>query len=211
MTGFIQAFVRATGWPAQFLCFRAKVLCQDKTVQGRHIRGSAIIVSNHTAVYDYAVFLFVFFTRTLRYQMAEVLFSKKVLGPFLRLMGGIRIDRNSNNLGFMRKSEDVLRRGGVVGIFPEGRLPLKTETPPIAFKPGAAFLALSSGVKVIPVYTDGSYFKKQRAHVVIGTPMYAQDYINEGASEKENIDAFTQALRQRIIELRGLADGAKRH
>ena len=67
--------------------------------------------------------LFVFPWRTLRYQMAEVLFRKKVLGPFLKAMGGIYLDRDSADMGFMGKSMDILHQGGVVGIFPEGRLP----------------------------------------------------------------------------------------
>ncbi len=209
MTRFMQFFVRVTGWPVQFLCFRTRVIYQDRAAQGRFIRGGAIIVSNHTAVYDYAVFLFVFFARVLRYQMAEVLFKKRPLGFFLKLMGGIRIDRDSTDLGFMGKSLEALKEGGVVGVFPEGRLPVKGETTPIAFRPGAAYLSMASGAKVIPVYTDGSYFRLKRAHVVIGVPMRPEDYTDTGKSEKENIAAFTEAMRNRIIELRGLADGRK--
>ena len=48
-------FVKLTGWPVQLLCFRTKVLYEDRKVQGRRIRGPAILVSNHTSVYDYAV------------------------------------------------------------------------------------------------------------------------------------------------------------
>ena len=123
MIRFFNNFVKATGWPTQLICFRTKVYYENKAVQSRRIRGSAILVSNHTAVYDYAVMLFVFFTRTLRYQMAEVLFGKKVLGPFLKNMGGILVDRDSTNYSFMSESAKILEQGGVVGIFPEGRLP----------------------------------------------------------------------------------------
>ena len=58
-------FAKITGWPLQWLCFRTKVLYEDPSVQKRHIRGSAIVISNHTSIYDYAVFLFVFWTRTM--------------------------------------------------------------------------------------------------------------------------------------------------
>jgi len=194
-------FVKITAWPVQFLCFRTRVTYEDRKKQGRRIRGSAIIVSNHTAVFDYAVFLFVFFGRTLRYQMAELLFSKKFLGPLLRRLGGIYVDRNGSNLGFMQQSIDILRKGGVVGVFPEGRLPREGETPPIAFRPGAAFLALTTGVKIIPVYTNGSYFQKKRARVVIGTPIDPRAFADPDRTEKENIDRLTQEMRQRIIRL----------
>ena len=200
-------FVKLTGWPAQLLCFRTKVCYEDKSVQSRRIKGPAIIVSNHTSVYDYAVMLFVFFTRTLRYQMAELLFDKRFLGTFLRMLGGIYIDRNSSNMGFMNESAAVLQKGGVVGVFPEGRLPREGETPPLAFRPGAAYLSSATGVKVIPVYTNGSYFNKKRARVVIGKPMYPADHHSADRTEKENLEAFACEMRNKILELRAMIDG----
>lgn len=209
MIRFMNAFVKLTGWPAQLIVFRTKYYYEDKSVQSRRIKGPAIIVSNHTAVYDYACMLFVFFTRTLRYQMAELLFEKKLLGPFLKLLGGIYINRNATDLGFMSESETILKKGGVVGIFPEGRLPLESETPPIEFKPGAAYLALASGVKVIPVYTNGAYFSKKRAKVVIGKPIDPTLFDDRSRTDKENIERLTEAMRAKIIELRGLTDEPK--
>jgi len=207
MIRLFQAFVRLTGFLPAFVCFRTKVSYEDRSAQGRHISGPAIIVSNHTSVYDYAVMLFVFLTRTLRYQMAEVVLDKKVLGPFLRLMGGIRIDRRAHEFSFMDESLSVLRQGGVVGIFPEGRLPLKGETPPNPFLPGAAMLSLTSGVKVIPVWTNGSYFCLKRARVVIGRPMDPEDYAGPGLTEKERLLRYSAAMRERVVRLKELADG----
>lgn len=204
MIRLVNAFVKITGWPAQFIVFRTKVSYQDKLKQSRRIKGAAIIVSNHTSVFDYACMLFVFFSRTLRYQMAELLFDKKPLGSFLKLMGGIYIDRNGSDLGFMNESARILKKGGVVGVFPEGRLPLKTETPPIDFRPGAAYLALSTGVKIIPVYTNGAYFTLKRARVVIGEPIDPAEFDDRTRSDRENIERLTDALRTRIIELRDM-------
>ena len=206
MISFVNWFVKITGWPVYCILFRTKVTYEDKSVQGRHIRGPAIIVSNHTSVFDFAVMLFVFLTRTLRYQMAELLFKKRFLGKFLRLLGGIYIDRSSSDMGFIGESAAVLKKGGVVGIFPEGRLPLPDETPPIAFRPGAAYLSKASGVKVIPVYTNGSYFSKKRARVVIGRPMDPADFCGY-ETEKQNLEAFASAMRDKIVELRDMLDG----
>lgn len=198
---FFNAFVKITAWPVQCLCFRTKISYEDKALQGRRIKGGAIIISNHTSVFDYAVYLFVFFSRTLRFQMAEVLFKKKLLGLFLKCMGGIFVDRDSHDLGFIARSQEVLERGGVVGVFPEGRLPRKGEERPLPFKSGAAFLALSSGAPVIPVYTNGSYFSKKRARVVIGRPVFAEDLVPRDLSDREKIDLLSSALRERVKEL----------
>ena len=91
--------------------------------------------------------------------------------------------------------------GGIVGIFPEGRLPKPGEEKPLPFKTGAAYLALSSGAPIIPVYTNGSYFSKKRARVVIGTPLFAEDLLDGELEDKEKIARLSEALRKRIIEL----------
>ncbi len=198
---FWNGFTKITGWPVQKLIFRTRIYCEDSSVQSRKIKGNAIIISNHTSVFDYAAFIFVFFSRTLRYQMAEILFEKKLLGIFLKLLGGIRVDRKSHNFGFLAASENILDKGGVVGIFPESRLPLPGEERPIPFKPSAAYLALNSGAKIIPVYTNGDYFSTRHARVYIGKPFFASDLVEDHLTEKETIDLVSQKMRQRIIDL----------
>lgn len=211
MAAFSNWFVKITGWLPALILLNTKYLYEDKKVQSRKIRGRAIIVSNHTSVYDYLLMIFVFFGRTLRYQMAEVLFKKKALGTFLKAMGGIYVDRNANNYSFMTKSESILKKGGVVGVFPESRLPLPDEERPLEFKPGAAYLSLVSDTPIIPVYTNGSYFhafsKKKRAVVAIGKPVKAGDMYDESLSEKENLANISAGLRNKIIELGRLANG----
>lgn len=194
-------FTKITAWPVQKICFRTKIKYEDRSVQGRRIKGPAILVSNHTSVFDYAVYLFVFWGRTLRFQMAEVLFERKVLGLFLKMMGGILIHRDSANLSFLSKSSDILANGGIVGIFPEGRLARKGEERPLPFKTGAAFLSLQTGVPIIPVYTNGSYFSKKRASVVIGKPCFPSEIEKADISDREKIEMFSGLLRERIINL----------
>ena len=201
MISFFNTFTKVTGWIVQKICFRTKIYYEDKKVQGRMIKGPAIIVSNHTSVFDYAVFLFVFWSRTLRYQMAEVLFRKKLLALFLKCMGGIYIDRNSHDFECVLKCEKILKKNGVVGIFPEGRIPNEGESRPLEFQVGAAQLALMTNVPIIPIYTNGSYFNKKRARVIIGKPICAADLINEQDDYKTSLQNVTEALRKNIIEL----------
>lgn len=195
------AFVKITAYPVQKAVFRTKVYYEDKRAQSRSIHGRAIMISNHTSVWDYGVLLFVFFFRTLRCQMAEVLFEKQPLGLFLKMMGGIFVDRNSFDLGCVGKSQSILEKGGFVGIFPESRLPLKNEKPPLPFKPGAAYLALQSGAPVIPVFTNGAYFTKKRARVIIGRQIDVRSLYDDSLSEKENLERISDYLREKIIGL----------
>lgn len=203
---FTNGFVKVTAWPIQKVVFRTKIYYEDKSIQSRKIKGPAIIVSNHTSVYDYAAFLFVFIGRTLHYQMAEVLFKKPVLGTFLRMMGGIYVNRDTGSFGFVAESEDILRKGGVVGVFPEGRLPREGEERPLPFITSVALIALETGVPIIPVYTSGGYFKKKRVRVLIGTPVDATEFVNENSNERENLTLVANGLRDKIINLGKLLD-----
>lgn len=195
-------FAKITGWPVQFICFRKKVYYEDKAVQSRRVRGKAIIISNHTSVFDYPVAMFVFWRRTLRFQMSELVMKKPGLGLLLRMLGGIYVDRDAHDFGFMAKSEKILKKGGVIGICPEGRIPLKDESRPLEFKTGAAYLALMTDTPIIPMYTNGSYFTfKERARVIIGTPIIPSQIADHALSDKENIAELTRVMREKIIQL----------
>lgn len=201
MIKLAQAFLKITAWPIYWLVFRTKIYYEDKSVQSRKIKGSAIIISNHTSVYDFALMIFLFPFRSLRYLMAEILFKKKGLGLFLKSQGGIKVDRDNFNFSFVSKCEDILQKGGVVGSFPESRLPKDGEERPLPFKPSTAYIAYLSGAPVIPVYTDGEYFTKKRARVIIGKPIDVNEFIDENLTEKENIERINSEFRRRVLEL----------
>ena len=201
MIALFNYFVKITGWLPAKIIFRWKIKYEDKKVQSRRLKGPSIIISNHTSIYDYAVFLFVYFFRTLRYQMAEVLYKKKLLGLFLKCMGGIYVNRDTYDFSFMDKSKKILSKGGVVGIFPESRLPKKGESSPLPFKESVTLLALETGVKIIPTYITGGYFKKKRIGVLIGKPINVRDFYDASLNEKENVKNITNILRSKIIEL----------
>ena len=201
MSRFLIGFVKVTGLLPQWLCFRTKISYEDRAVQSRRIKGAAIVVSNHTSLYDYAVLLFVFFGRILRAQMAELLFRKKLLGPFLKGLGGIYVDRDSHNMGFVEQSLRILEKGGVLCVFPEARLAREGEERPLPFQTSPFYIALESGAPIIPVYTNGSYFRKERARVRIGVPIDARSLWRPDEDEKTNLLRITEAVRRKVIEL----------
>ena len=54
---------------------------------------------------------------------------------------------------------------------------------------------------MIPVYTNGAYFSKKRARVIIGKPLYARELADDSLSEKENLERISAILREKIISL----------
>lgn len=195
-------FVKITGFLPQLLMFHTKVYYEDKATQSRRIKGRAIVMSNHHTLMDFAVLMFVFPWRTLRCLMAEVLYKKNfVMTAFLKFLGGIKVNRDTHDFSFLGKAERILEKGGVVEIYPEARLATPDEEKPLPFKPSVAYLALQSGAPIIPIYNDGKYFGKSRTCVVIGKPIYVQEWYNEQISEKENLDAISKRLREKVLDL----------
>ncbi|MBP5311548.1 MAG: 1-acyl-sn-glycerol-3-phosphate acyltransferase [Clostridia bacterium] len=207
---FFNGFIKATGWPAERILFTTKVCYEDKKVQSRKLKGPCIVVCNHTSIYDIVPLIFTFFTRTINFQTAEVLYDRKPLAGLLKAMGSVCVDRNAKNFDFIEETLEILYEGGVVGIFPEARLPLPEEKTLLEFKPSCVYTALAAAVPIVPVYTDGEYFKlTKRAHLIIGKPFDVFDFYDPAIPESENLRICSQALRERIMELGRLLDEKK--
>ena len=195
-------FVKITGWLLQLFIFKIKVHYEDRSVQGKRIKGKAIIVSNHNALMDFAVLMFVFWRRTLRCAVAELMFQKNIFMTFmLKALGCVKVERDQHDLSFISKMKSILDRGGVVEIYPEARLPRKGEERPLEFKPSYVYLALESGAPIIPVYNNAKPFGKERERVIIGKPILAEELYDQKLSEKENINNINVYVRSKIIEL----------
>ena len=203
MVWLVNWFVKLTAWPVHIFAFRKKIYYEDKKVQKRGIRGKAIVVSNHYSIWDYPFLMFVFHRRSLRCQIAELMYRKNfALTALVKGLGGIQVDRDSYDFSFMEKSKKILDKKGVVLVFPEARLPRKGEETPLPFKPSTVCIALESGAPIVPVAVNGSYFSKKRASVLIGKPVYVRDWYRSELSEKENIAAITEMLREKVIALK---------
>lgn len=195
--------IKIVNYIPQLIVFRTKVCYQNKAVQNRRIKGSAIIVSNHITIMDFAVMMFVFYSRTLRCLIAELMFNQNfVLTFLLKILGGIKVDRGSHDYSFVSKCCKILNKGGVIEIYPEARIPQEGEVTPLPFKSSAAYIALESGAPIIPVYNEGKYFKLRSNRVIIGTPIDVREYYDNSLSHTENLENISEILRQRVIELK---------
>jgi 1-acyl-sn-glycerol-3-phosphate acyltransferase len=201
--------VKVTAYPIELVVFRTKIHYEDKSVQGRKIKGPAIIVSNHTSVYDFAQMMQVFFGRHLHCLMADILYRNRPMRWLLKELDGIKISREGKNFSFVEKSVDILKNGGVIEIYPEARIPEPNEVTPLEFKPSAAYIAILSGAPIIPVYTDGNYFGKGRANVMIGKPINPSDIIDPSLEMSKNIETLTNYIRNKVISLRDETNSKK--
>ncbi len=199
---FFQLFIRITGYPFYRFWANPKYRYEDRKIQGRIIKGKAIIVSNHTTVWDFGFWLYALPLRAHRCIMADVLMHMNFfLTLFLTMNQGIIVSRKVQDLSFIKECEKVLDKGGVVQVFPESRIAEDEKDRPLPFKPSFVHMALETGAPIIPLYSSGNYFKKGRTKVAIGKPIYASELYDESKSRKENLLDIAEVVRQKVIEL----------
>ncbi|WP_207782191.1 lysophospholipid acyltransferase family protein [Phytoactinopolyspora limicola] len=123
-------------------------------VHGHHnipARGPVILASNHTNIVD-GPLLYGVVRRPVHALVKQEMFAG-VLGPVLRYIGQIPVDRFAPDPAAVKDCLAVLHRGGVVAIYPEGTRGTGwfEQT-----KPGAAYLALCTGAPIVPVVCIGA-------------------------------------------------------
>lgn len=192
-------FVKVTGILPAWLFLKPRIRLAEGAK--RQLPKSCILISNHISLMDFVVYLLIFPFRTIRFLIAEVLYNRsKLFATFLNLIGGIRVDRDTKSFGFVSDALKVLDDGGTVGIFPQGRLPLKGQQFP--FTVSTAFIAMNTDVPIVPVYTDGNYGITKRVGVVIGAPIYIKELCIEGLGEQEQIAQLTKQLEEKVFALK---------
>jgi len=131
--------------------FRLKVTGQENIPQD----GPFIIVANHSSLLD-PVILGVSVKPKVIFIAAAYLFEIHWLGYLLRKANSIPIHREkyTDNIESVKQALKILQKGGVLGIFPEGGVDRQKNNLPI--KAGAAFLATSVGVPIVPIRIKGA-------------------------------------------------------
>lgn len=196
-----------TGWPVQLLVFKRKTYYEDRRVQGRRVRGKALIVSNHFSVFDYMVNLFLFPFRKL-YVVYWPQNSKRIRWG-MKFFGGIVSDRDVMSLRFMDESVKTLEKGRIVQIYPEAYI--SEDGRMDEFKPSYVLIALRAEAPIIPVITDGNYGFFKRVHLIIGKPIDLWDYCTSEDPTKEEIMALNDIVYKKCLELQRELEARKQN
>ena len=146
--------------------------------------------------------------RVLRFMGAETYFNIPVLGSFLRAMGGFPVERAMTDRLALRLSEEVLRNGEPLVVFPEGT---RQEGPIVQpLKEGAAFLACRAEVPIIPVGLGGAerampkgarYVKPSKVTIIVGEPIYPPERAEGERVKRSAVRSLSDELRERLQDL----------
>ncbi len=138
-------------------------------------KGPLIVVSNHLNNIDPPL-LGASVPRTVLFMAKQELFEPRWVRTIVEGYGAFPVRRGQIDRKSLRQALDMLKRGKVVGVFPEGSRSRdrRLQQP----QPGAALLAVHSGAPVLPVGIAGSdqmkgfrsILDRPRIKVTIGRP-----------------------------------------
>jgi 1-acyl-sn-glycerol-3-phosphate acyltransferase len=162
---------------------------------------TAIYCSNHSSAMDIPI-LFVYLPVQFRFLAKRSLFHLPFLGWHLRRSGHIAVDRGRPReamKGFDRAAQKI-REGRSVIMFPEGSRSRTTEMLP--FKNGSFYLAILSGVPIVPVTLNGTraVLKPDTYHVRAGqTEMIIHKPVPTQGLAKHDVEALSARVREKIL------------
>jgi 1-acyl-sn-glycerol-3-phosphate acyltransferase len=165
----------------------------------------AVIACNHVGWVDSLWLAYAVYPRQLRYMSKQELFGPSLSRWVLEHVGSIPIDRADPSLSSIKAAVDILKHDGVILIFPSGTRSDQN----IAFKRGAATVALHARVPLVPAFFQGPK-QMQVAHllhrplirVTFGSPIPTAELpFGKGTTIE-----LTRQLETAIGELRSIAD-----
>lgn len=180
---------------------KIKYFDQQKVPEDRGI----IIASNHVSYYDpFAVGTGL--KHKIHWMAKKELFEEKFIGPLISIMASFPVDRDGIDRNAIKEAIDIIKKGEVLGIFPEGT---RSSDGVIGEgQKGAAMLSVMSGAPIVPAALVGSlncrirtfpFPKFKRIFVKYGDPIYPEQF--EG-KKKDKLDKITDKTMESIRKLK---------
>ena len=189
-----------TGIPAELLMFKRKTYYEDKNVQSRRIKGGALIIANHYNLLDYVMNVFTVFPRKLNVVASEHAYKNKLQAFGMKFWGGIQANRVTRSMRFMDIAADVIRKGQLVLIFPEGR---NTDDGTIKqFYHSYLVIAHRAGAPIIPIISDGNFGLFKRVSIIIGKPIDISQFNFSERPTRDELKAANEVVYNKVLELR---------
>ena len=178
------------------IAFRMEITGEEnKTKAGEN--GGFIICANHVNFLD-AVAVVVFSKEKIRFIGKYDLAKVGIIRWLEHLFDVIPIKRNTQDIEAMKRCLKALKNGEILGIFPEGTRRGMAKNQKV--KNGAAFMAIRSGVPVVPVGISGDFKPFGKVKIKYGEPIDMSKYKIKG-QEKEGQEMATKEIMDKIVML----------
>ena len=191
---FVRRVVRAILSGLYHIAFRVKISGEVPK------EGAYILCANHINYLDAAAIV-LFNKRKVNFVAKEDLFTHGILMWLGHLFDAIPIKRDMQDIEAMKRCLKVLKNGELLGIFPEGTR--KGMEKNMKAKNGAAYMAIKSNVKVIPVGIHGTFKPFSKVYINYGEPIDLSEYKNQ----KDKLDEATDKIMDNIVMLTKKEEG----
>ena len=126
------------------------------------------------------------------------LFKNKFIKWFGRKCCVFPVKRGMRDIESIKYSLNLLKDGEILVIFPEGTR--KGMEKNLSAKNGAAFMALRTKTKVIPIGIQGSFKPFTKVYLNYGKPLDFSEYYGK-EKDKEVLNKVTKEIMDNIIKL----------
>jgi 1-acyl-sn-glycerol-3-phosphate acyltransferase len=176
------------------------------------VTGPAILAPVHRSFADFGFAAFCT-PRKLFFMTKDEMWRSKALGRLLLTVGAFPVHRESADREALQRAEEVLVRGQLLVMFPEGT---RREGPEIRdLMEGATFLSARTGAPIVPIGIAGSDLampkgsrvpKPYTIDVVVGPPILAPPRTGGGRVSRSAVRAATSDL---VGQLQSVYDEAR--
>lgn len=190
----IKIFINKVLWLYCKIVYRVEVVGKENIPKD----GGLLICGNHVSLLD-AILVNCFTPRKVRFMAKEELYKVLIFRPLIKLYKIILVKRDSKDLTAVKQSLKTLKSKECLVIFPEGtRNGLEKNNGQM--KNGATYLALKTGVPILPVGIKGKMKPFSKVTLNFGKPIDYSKYLNEKIT-KQLEEKTTEELKEKIIEL----------
>ncbi|MFO7740958.1 MAG: lysophospholipid acyltransferase family protein [Anaerolineae bacterium] len=163
-----------------------------------------LLVTNHLSALDLPMLLFML-PHTVRPFAAIKHKSNPLFGPILEAADTIWVRRGEVDRRALRKALEVLERGEVLGLAPEGTRANESHALQRG-KAGAAYIATRADVPLLPVGIAGTEkikhnlprLRRTRVRIAVGEPFHLPE---TGHVRSKRLHEYTDLIMRRIAEL----------
>lgn len=172
--------------------------------------GGVIIAMNHRSNWDVVVSGLAC-PRPLSFMAKRELFKNPVFGRLIRALNAFPVERGAADIKAIKTALGVLKAGGVLQLFPEGKRVGEGER--VAAKTGVAMLAHRGRVPVVPAAIVGHYGIFRHVYVSFGKPILLDSYegqkLDTDTMHKISDDILEEIKKLEADMKKMLANGSK--
>ena len=188
-------------------CFKIFISWEVKGKENVPLAGPLIVIANHVHLLDPLLLIFSF-PRWINFMAKRELFHYPLLRPIVRWAQAFPVHRRGTikeKREVLKQAKEVLNKGGVLGMFPEGKRGREGKLS--IGKSGSAIIASQMDVSLLPVGIIGTdKFKGiswlwRRPHIVVNIGQPFKLPFVDGRLSKSQMKLLTTQLMSKIAVL----------